>query len=591
MRSRVCSVSGLTICSGDAAADVINDLVAVGLPQILEIVQTAILSMNQRTTRPSDSGPWLVHGTRGRISDFFDYTSDNYRGDSVEIFVPADNTLGASVDAILAIFATLRDQGAPPACYFSVRFMAPSQAFLGLAPAWGAPAVAAFEVSFIRRVRGAQQAIQAIQDHAVNSGLLARVHWGQQNDLDGGQVAAMWGTGLATFRQKLAEFENDSPTFENSFTASHGLSPELPGTWAAPWMDLQLVSTSTPSVVSAGNGRPLAVFALDAGHHVIQSLGPTAGAGTVWAAVGTDVFNTGATPIAIRGHSGRVEVFVRDPMQRLAHTWEQDHPGGPWAAYDHALGTPVALATPRVSLDPAVSTHSDGRLEVFVRQYETDTFHLLHVWPTVPDSLWGAYNTLGSLRVGGQVAVAHRVHLDGGHPTDQLVIATTNYDDGTVWFCAQIDAGDSGWNDWSQLRDSAGLAVSAPGGNVLVLAPTGRPIRVVAVSDGSVVEWVDSDRTIAPAFDTWQSLRPPPAGDRIDSRVRMATTENAQGLWLVAATERHHIVAARLQDDVWQDWMIVGTGVTTGIAAGTQADGLAAITARDDIGALRLRTL
>jgi hypothetical protein len=194
---------------GDVVADALN----VGPPEIIDQLISAVIDEGQK--------PWLVHGRRWEIADTFDYENDCYRGDSVEIFLAANNQLPDKVEQVFGVFDSLRARNMPLAAYISLRFMAPSKSLLGMAAF--APISCAIEISMLRGGKGNTWALGALQDVAIRND--GRIHWGQQNDLDSGGVHAMYGRQFDQWRRSLEEVEGRSPTFSNPFSVSHGLEP------------------------------------------------------------------------------------------------------------------------------------------------------------------------------------------------------------------------------------------------------------------------------------------------------------------------------------------------------------------------------
>jgi hypothetical protein len=192
---------------GDAVADALN----AGPPQIVDQLVSSVIEIGQR--------PWLVHGTRYEISDNFDYSNDCYRGDSVEIFFAADTDLPRKAELVFGAFDSLRTRGIVLAAWISLRFMAPSRSLLGMAAF--APVSCAIEVAMLRGGKGNDEALRVLQDIAVQND--GRIHWGQQNDLIAGGVAAMYGERYVRWCRSLEGVERASPTFSNPFTQSHGL--------------------------------------------------------------------------------------------------------------------------------------------------------------------------------------------------------------------------------------------------------------------------------------------------------------------------------------------------------------------------------
>ena len=149
---------------GDAIADVLNNLSEAGHPELVGDALAAIIGTEQPTSLPDPAGgaplPWRVKGTRYEIADFFDYEHDCFRGDSVEIFLPADDHLAAHIDEILGLFATLREAGVFAGAYISIRFMAQGSALLS-PQRW--PMTCSIEVSALRGLLGSFDLLRRIE--------------------------------------------------------------------------------------------------------------------------------------------------------------------------------------------------------------------------------------------------------------------------------------------------------------------------------------------------------------------------------------------------------------------------------------------
>ncbi|WP_377267603.1 hypothetical protein [Peterkaempfera sp. SMS 1(5)a] len=519
---------------GDAMADVINIATDAGVPAIVEQVTSGVLGSAQSDRLPDGSGPWLVYGSRPRVADFFDYDHNYYRGDSVEVFFPADTHLPDKVDGLIAVFDQLRSAGRPIGAYISLRFFAASTSLLATTPA---DPTCAVEISMLRGLEGNTQALGLIQDATVAMG--GFVHWGQQNDLDANTVRAQFGDRLVRWLTALWNLEGASRTFSTPFTRQHGLELRASDEWTS-WQPTGMVTLSSPGVVPAAGG-PLEVFAVDSDLHVVRSIRAATPA-TPWAAIRPEQVAEGATPVAVRGHSGRVEVFARAD-DRLKHSYEDGRPGGPFTSWD-TKGAGLLNPGPRITGDPAVALHADGRLEAFARDFEVSDSRVRHTWAMWLDGPWSGFDPMGAQKITGVPAACLRRHLEGASVTDQLVLTTAAQDGTVMWAAQNGPAGDTAWGPWQPLHGPSGQTATVRS-SPLAVTPTGpgMAVHVLGIDAlGQVHEAIDADHTVAVTWNDWRALPTLPGIDRLDATSRLLATQ-PQHLWLFGVSVRGYIMA------------------------------------------------
>lgn len=557
---------------GDAVAEILNLFTTWGAPQALETVNTLILEGGQRPTRNSDGSPWLVHGRRWEIADFFDYDNDCYRGDSIEIFFAVDDDLIAKIERVFGVFDNLRSRGIAIGSYISLRFMSSTASLIGMAAF--APNTCSIEISMLRGLLGNTEALTQIQGVALENG--GRVHWGQHNQLTGSQVAAMYGSGLRRWKSQLAALEGRSRTFSNPFTVRRDLEPDRPMAWSG-WADTGIVATSSPSLVSAAwvGGPPLQVFVLDGTRTVNVQVRPGAGSAGPWRQIRPEARALEATLGVIRAPDARVEVFVRDSDDRLSHCYEEGLGSGRFSGWDVKGG-------PRIVGAPVPVAHSDGRLEVFAQQFDADPSAgggrpMLHCYQRLLGAAWSALEPL----VAGAVALRPPgACLRGGVGSPVLVVVSAN-EEGVVLWCSQTGGG---WTGWNFLRPAAGDTFVARGeGSPIAVFVTGPGLAVhVFAVDGSgrVHEAVEQGVTAAISWGPWQRLPEPPPGQRMDPGARLAATQT-RSLWLFGVTQSRTVLAIEFDPGVgWGNWVDLGGNVVGNVACGVLDDGRVEVFAR-----------
>lgn len=552
---------------GDVLADLLNLATRRGRPEPLELLNGAVLDGLQSDRRGNTPGPWLVHGPRWRIADTFDYGSDCYRADSIEVFFPVDAALPAAIDEILAVFTRMRDAGTPIGAYLSIRFHARSRALLATAPF--AP-TCAVEVSVLRGLEGNTEALRLL--HAVAVERRGRVHWGQWNDLPATTVADLYGDNLRRWRRALAEREGDSPTFANPFTVAHGLEPDRQADWAG-WQPAGITPRGHCSVVPAAGG-PLEVLAVDQQARVVRTIRTASASAQPWTPIREEAVDPAATPVGIRSADRRTEVFIRTD-DRLKHTWQTavDGPFAGWNTKGDFLGP-----GPRIAGDPVVVGHADHRLEAFAREFETGTSRLLHTWAHWVNSDWSALVPRGEQRITGQPTACLRRFSAGVGTTDQLIAVATTDDGGVVWTGQVGPDGRSDWTPWSPLH-----GMTAPGANPVAVEIFGPGLGAhvfVVDARGQVQEAVESNLAQAVGWQPWRPLPALRTGNRLDPAVRLTTTQ-PHSLWLFGVSVRRRVMAIEFTPGSgWGAWLDLGGDVVGGVAAGFLEDGRVEVFAR-----------
>jgi hypothetical protein len=593
---------------GDAVTEILNLITNIGHPEVLELLQSAILNGAQSDRRPHDlfepdRGPWLVHGTRAEICDFYDYNLDCYRADSVEVFFAVDAALPGKVEAIFDVFNTMRARGTPIGAYISLRFMAASRATLGMA---ATSPTCSVEISMLPGLEGNTLALRLLQQAAVTHG--GRVHWGQRNDLLEAAVRDTYGRGtlIDHWRDQLAAIEGNSRTFSTPFTRSHGLEPSagavptgstgsagVPAPWAS-WTSASITAASSPAVLSAGaGGRPLEIFVIDTAGRVSASRRPDGSSPEGWRAVQPDVVLPAAPalaevtrPVVVRSSDHRAELFVKNADERLWHTYETS-PGGAYAGWD-TLGAFLSEG-PQIQQNPAVAAHGDGRLEVFAQENGDEHRRMLHANAHTVNGAWSAFGPLHEDRIFSEpTATLRRQLLDRSEVTDQILVVAKD-DRGPVYTVQDGPGGTSGWGPWLELRGRAEPPRQAVGTAtplaVDVFGPGGR-VRVFLVDlGGQVWEILEQGRTTAVIWGEWTPLPPLPRDNsglpvELDRETRL-TAVQPQTLWLFGRTTFGNVMTIDfVPDRGWGTWQDLGGRVLGEVAAGYRSDGRIVVVGR-----------
>ncbi|MBP2471755.1 hypothetical protein JOF53_000627 [Crossiella equi] len=530
---------------GDFLADLLNATTALGLPQLVETATSAVIDAIQPTARPSDHKPWLVHGTRWEVGDFFDYSSDCYRMDFVELFFPVNDQLPARVDEVIGVFEQLRARGVALGGYLSLRFLRGSQSLL-------APAcfdrTCALEVAMPRGLTGNRAALALLHELAQRHG--GFLHWGQLNELDAASVAGMFGGRLGEWRSELRAWEGTASTFGNAFTRGRGLEPDRAADWTQ-WTDAGIAAGGPPALV----GRLPFVVGRDRLVHTADRLGGT------WRAVRPEPVGAGARPLVLAS-ARRLEVFVADPGGRVLRA--RQGADGQFPAWQ-------PLAGEGLDGDVHGAAHLDGRIEVVARGDFQRGREALHAWPLVGE-LWNGLTPMASGRLGGPPSVGLR--SVGG--SDQLVVVAAG-ERGYVRWSAQHGPGST--SPWTAWQDLGAVAGSHP---VVFRAPDGVARVVVVDGAGRGFEAVELTGQLAVRWQPWRAL---PDNERLDP----STVLTPAGAWLFGLGLDGRLLASRLDGSGWSAWQDLGGHFTSPVAASASSEGVLVAGVRADTGQLVYR--
>src|SRR6266700_3711569 len=133
-------------------------------------------------------------------------------------------------------------------------------------------------------------------------------------------------------------------------------------------------------------------------------------------------------PFVAQNADGRLEAFTVGTDGALWHVW-QTTPNGTcsnWAS----MGLPKAVS---ITSPPTVEKNKDGRLEVLVSGHDGA---LWHIWQTVPGSVWGNWDSLGTppnISINSSPFVSKK--------DDGRLEAFVNGSDGSLWHCWQVSTG------------------------------------------------------------------------------------------------------------------------------------------------------
>jgi hypothetical protein len=123
---------------------------------------------------------------------------------------------------------------------------------------------------------------------------------------------------------------------------------------------------------------------------------------------------------------GRLEAFTIGSDEALWHIWQITQ-NGTWSAWA-SLGLPKAVS---ITSPPTVGKNKDGHLEVQVSVHDGA---LWHIWQTVPGSVWGNWDSLGS-----PPNITINLSPFVSKNADGRLEAFVNSSDGTLWHCRGRD--------------------------------------------------------------------------------------------------------------------------------------------------------
>ncbi|MGO1057192.1 hypothetical protein [Crossiella sp. CA198] len=533
---------------GDVLSDLLNLTTTLGLPQLVEVATSAVTDALKPSRRPSDNQPWLVHGTRWEVGDFFDYDSDCFRMDFAELFFPADGDLTARVDGVLGVFETLRAQGIALGGYVSLRFLRGSHSLLAPAPFERSCAI---EVAMLRGLVGNRMALTLLHELAVRHG--GRLHWGQLNELDSAATTQLLGDALPTWRRELAAAEGESTTFSTAFTRRRGLEVDRTADWTQ-WTDGGIRAGGAPAL--AGNQ----VFVADE-RRIVHSTNTIGGP---WRQVRPEPIGAQARVVVLAG-ARRLEILAADATGRVLRSRQEANGGFPrWEQLDGE----------GIDGDPVGAAHADGRLELFARGDFQRQRALLQAWAHWPGGPWAGLTPVGSGRLGGPPSVCGR-SFQG---SDQLVVLAAGPTGYVRWSAQTGPGGASGWTAWQDLGAQPGshpLAFRDPHGVVraLVLDPAGQAYEAIELTGELAVRW-----------QPWRAL---PAGPRLDPTVGLT----GAGSWLLGLGRDGRLLGSHLDGGNWTAWQDLGGALTGPVAASAGTGGVLVAGVRRGDGQLVSRRL
>src|SRR6266568_790517 len=140
------------------------------------------------------------------------------------------------------------------------------------------------------------------------------------------------------------------------------------------------------------------------------------------------VRNTSLSLTVSQNLDGRLEAFTTGSDGALWHIW-QTTPNGTWSNWA-SMGLPKAVS---ITSPPTVEKNKDGRLEVLVSGHDGA---LWHIWQTVPGSVWGNWDSLGT-----PPNIAINLSPFVSKNADGRLEAFVNGSDGALWHCWQVTPG------------------------------------------------------------------------------------------------------------------------------------------------------
>jgi hypothetical protein len=212
------------------------------------------------------------------------------------------------------------------------------------------------------------------------------------------------------------------------------------GVWST-WVDFGGPFSTAPGVGRNKDGR-LEVF-VGYNDHALYHFWQFSPNGQ-WSGIGSlglpyVGFHFGSTPTIGVNADGRLEVFVpefRTQSDRDLYHVYQATPNGPaWGGWG-AMGGSVVLSV------PAVARNADGRMELFIVQ--SDQRNVWHRWQTAPNGGWSGWSDMSGGRFRGNPAAVR--NLDG-----RLEVFAVDFTDGAVWHRWQGSPNGPTWSGWHSL--------------------------------------------------------------------------------------------------------------------------------------------
>jgi hypothetical protein len=254
---------------------------------------------------------------------------------------------------------------------------------------------------------------------------------------------------------------------------------------------------------------------------------------------------------------GRLEVFVRGFDSALWHRW-QAAPGGPtWSAWTSLGGI--------LTSDPVVARNADGRLEVFIRGNDAALWHISQTGPSA--TTWDPWSSLGGGLV-GNTGLAR--NADGR--LEVFVHGTDN----ALWQNSQVAADTPAWTGWTSL---GGILSSGPamGQNAY-----GR-LEVLVRGNDSALWDISQTTPSATTWNPWSSLGGLLIGSagvarNADGRLEAFVRGADNALW--------HSWQVAAGGPGWSAWTSLGGKLTSDPVVGQNFDGRLEVFVRGNDSAL-----
>jgi acylphosphatase len=171
------------------------------------------------------------------------------------------------------------------------------------------------------------------------------------------------------------------------------------------------------------------------------------GSWSSWASLGKPSSVILNSLVARPNADGRLEVFGIGSDGALWHIWQKTAGGGWWNWF--SSGQPsVGNAQP---LSPAISSNTDGRLEVFTIGNDGS---LQHIWQTTPNGSWSQWASLTKPAAGALISSP----TVGRNKDGRLEVLAIGLDR-ALWHIWQMAAG-QGWDGWASLGTPSSITTS-----------------------------------------------------------------------------------------------------------------------------------
>lgn len=184
-----------------------------------------------------------------------------------------------------------------------------------------------------------------------------------------------------------------------------------------------------------------------------------------------------ATSVA-RNQDGRLEIFCFCGGAGLQHAYQLS-PAGPWSPFS-------SMGPTNGDQSPTVIANADGRLEVFVVDF--DTYGIEHAWQLWPNGPWSGFIHLAGGGLGGVGSIAATRNGDGRL---EVFFATCQWGDFPIHHCDAPGALHHVWQttpggQWDQLTFPGAYSLTSV---LTAFADATGGLEAVVITGGTMTTW------------------------------------------------------------------------------------------------------